>query len=282
MPRHIAVTVGSFTPPAPDPGGWPTSETTGTTGTLTNDANDYFNSASASYSDKNFTTTTTIQVVANGVTFTNCRFVGHVLVNEKANITFTDCEFEGGAGVSSSQNITFLRCKMETFGDGDAFHITNDGTSYDNEDITLDSCYVYDVNAAVGSHSDGIQVRGSLRLWIKNCYIDLGPPEFEHNAALYLENGPNGTNSDWIIEDSYFASGYGATLYISGAGGPGIFRNNTIMPAAPSVGGDTEATDLSTRPRTAYQNAPAPGDVTASGNVDENGNPYDIQNPPGT
>jgi hypothetical protein len=261
---------------APD---WPTASTTGPTGTLTNDANDYFNSAGATYTSRNFTSTGTIQVVANDVTFTNCRFAGHLLVNEKSGITFTDCEFEGGVGVSSSADILFLRAKMETFGDGDAFHITNDGTSHDNEDITLRDCYVYDVNAAVGSHSDGIQVRGSLRLWVDHCYIDLGPPEFEHNAALYLENGPNGSNDDWIIEDSYFASGYGATLYISGAGGPGIFRNNTIIPAAPSVGGDTESTDLSTRPRTSYMNAPAPGDVTASGNVDENGDPYDVHNP---
>lgn len=198
-----------------------------------------------------------MQVYANDATFINCRFRGIAVFDGADGTTVTDCTFDRGWSISSTATLLFERCKAVGFEPDDGVHITSDG-AYICSDITLRDCYLYNALATGEAHADGIQVRGSLRLHVDHCYVDMGPFNDTHNAAIYLENA-NGGNTDWLVEDSYFKTGNGYTLYIHSPGGAGTFRNNTIAPGA-----------------FGYQYAAAPGNVTASGNVDENGDPYDV------
>jgi hypothetical protein len=243
---------------------WPTAETTGATGSLTPNTSDYLNSNDAVYEDIHFTYTGggSIQCVGDNVTFTNCRFASHILLNEVDGCTLTDCTFDDGFSVSSSRLVNLVRAKIENIPSADGIHITNDGTTFDNEDITIQDCYIYNLLASGEAHADGIQVRGSVRLEVLNCYIDLGPYNITHNAAFYAE-GLQGGNVDMLIDGNYFKTGNGYTLYIHSSGDGGVFSNNTIAPGA-----------------FGYQYAPSPLTYSGSGNVDENGDPYDIYDPP--
>lgn len=268
-------------PGPPMIGDLPTAFNTGTSGTLESDASTSFGTSSVVVSNKDFFSTSNFIITGDGVTFNNCRFRGQLVVNEVDACNLNDCDFDKGIAISSSRLVNVQRCRIVNFLPDDAIHITNDGTSFDNEDITIEDCYAYNSNANPGAHSDGVQVRGSLRLRFIHNYIHMGPPAFEHNAAFYLENiDPGGPNTDYVIEDNYFHSGYGHTLYLHNPGGPGVFQRNIIKPSVKTVGGDTEETDLSGRPFDSYQYEAAPVEMLdTEGNFLENGDPYDIHNP---
>jgi hypothetical protein len=261
--RHVAVTVGSVDPPAA-PAGWPTTETTGATGTLTSQTIDGY-ASNITYENLLIANTEpNFQIFGDSVTFINCRFQVNVAFYLAHNLTLTDCDLPGGIILGTSHDALIERCKFENYGPGDAIQFGSNGTG---EAVcartTIRDCYLYNGVPGEGAHQDAIQVRGSLDLWLDHNYVKMGPVHLpEYNAAIYLEPTFEYDNENVLIENNYFEGG-GYTCYIAEADpsegigiNSGIFRNNTIGPGEIGRFYDPNATL-----------------ITGTGNVDENGNP---------
>lgn len=266
MARHVAVTVGSFDAPTP-PAGWPTSETTGTSGTLTSQTIDG-DTSSITYENLLVANTEpNFQIFGDNVTFTNCRFQVSVAFYLAHNLTLIDCDFPGGIILGTSHDVLIERCKFEDFGPRDAIQFGSNGVGEAPcARTTIRDCFIYNGLPNAGAHMDAIQVRGSLDLHLDHNYVDLGPVELpEFNAAIYLEPTEEYNNENVLIEGNYFRGG-GYTCYIAESETPGIgfnsgvFRNNTIEPGEGNYPYYTPNATL----------------ITGTGNVDENGNPLPL------
>lgn len=111
-------------------------------------------------------------------------------------------------------------------------------------DITIENCYLHDPTPSVTAHVDGIQTRGVKGLTIRNCFIDLGPWQTQHNAAIFLENA-NGGTTDTVINNCYLnGGGYIARFGITAGqfevtdnklGPDGQFGEYTLSAPAPTL-----------------------------------------------
>ena len=238
--------------------GWPTASTTGTSGTLTSGTVD-FGANGAIYTNMNITNSDNY-ITGDNMTFINCRFPdnGPAFANSNGT-TVTDCEFgTRGMAVSSSSNITFTRIKIVNY-TADGIHVTSDGGSMCTN-VTIRDSYIFNANPQNGAHADGIQVRGSSGLRFENNYMDQGPTfSVYKNAAVFFEEA-NGGNGGFIIRGNYFKGGGYTTAYLNT--GWGTVEDNTFdFPNSwPSSGSIFFGGGMS-------------GGITASGNVDGDGNP---------
>lgn len=262
MPRHISVKVGAFDPPTPPPppGEWPTAATTGPRIALTNSSMVY-PTPGATYSGLNFTNA--VVGNADNVTFTDCRFTGGFDFDNCDGSTVEYCDFPKGMALSSARDCLVDWCSFTNMA-ADGIHINHYGGLGYTTDCTIRNTYISQSVAVPPAHSDGIQVRGSLRLTVDNCYIDMGPvPNAEVTSAFYLEAVES--NNDFTVTNSFFRNGYGYSLYIHSPGGPGgTFSYNTVS--------DDGFGAL-------YAAVPSDLGIVAVGNVLEDGTPLDIFNP---
>jgi hypothetical protein len=233
MPKNTAVQIGSV----PVVTAWPTALTTGTTGALTtNSAAMSISTNGATYSNVDFTNLTQrVQVYAENVSFTNCRFRNGLAFYNTQSGSASYCEMNGdGVYFSSSSNVVIDHCKVIDW-DQDAFHVSTDGGPPICTNIQITNCYIYHSIPEPGHHADGIQIRGSDGLQFMNNYVDFAKvyDSANDNACIYIEDNYSTGDGPWLnynvnIVGNYMKGG-GYTAYLSN--GTGNFSNNTLASA---------------------------------------------------
>ncbi len=106
--------------------------------------------------------------------------------------------------VSSAADVVLDRSDITGSVD-DGLHVTDDG-SMRVADIKITRNWIHDPQPGEGSHYDGIQVRGADRIELSCNNFDLGPPQFEYNAAVYFEPA-NGGHSGVVIDNNWMLGG---------------------------------------------------------------------------
>lgn len=202
-------------PPPPSPGARPDITNTGVpAGTVLSNYSGaaYNNTSNMTYENMTFTSSMTF--AGNSVTLRNCKLNSGVLFNGD-NIRMERCEIDGGVSLSGTATVDLLYNRIHSFG-SDGLHITSDTGQV--RDVTVAHNYIHNPTPGAGAHADGVQVRGVQRLTFLNNSIDMGPWKLVNgqnvlNAAMFLQGGANGGNSDVTLENNYLNGG-GYIFYV--------------------------------------------------------------------
>ena len=203
---------------------WPTAATTGTSGSLT--AQTISPTATGqTFQNLNITFTGGAGTVFTGdnCTFINCQFPSNQgFRSQVTGLTITDCTFPDGMWISSGQNIVITRAEIQNF-TADGIHITSDaGQMCDG--IEIHDSFINNSTPPTSAFADGIQVRGSVGLWLEGNYINMGAFAQGKYSSLLLQE-VNGGNSGLLIEGNFFKGGE-YTCYLDT--GSGTFQNNVL------------------------------------------------------
>ena len=168
---------------------------------------------------------------ASGGTYTRCRFTGGLLIALADDVTLSRCDMPGGMSISSSYRTSMTRCRVHTTS-GDLMQVTGDqGGRNQCLDVTLTECLIDNAITLPGDHADGLQVRGSLRLKLIRCRLDMGLQVAGNykNSALFPQGGANGGNADLEVRDCYLNGG-GYIQYLDPISGTSTFIGNRFGP----------------------------------------------------
>lgn len=187
----------------------------------------YNNNSDVTYENMIFSGSMTF--AGNNVVLRNCKLNSSVLFSGD-NVRMERCEVDGGVSLSGTATVNLAYNRIHSFG-SDGLHITSDTGQV--KDVMIAHNYIHDPTPVAGAHADGVQVRGVQRLTFLNNNIDMGPWKTVNgldvlNAAVFLQAGANGGNSD-VTMDSNYLNGGGYIFYL-GAGPRSRIINNRFGP----------------------------------------------------
>ncbi|GAA1439442.1 hypothetical protein GCM10009641_47170 [Mycobacterium cookii] len=180
----------------------PDVSNTGPSGTLTAYAgSSYVTTAGTVIENK--TINGDLIIAADNVTLRNSVVTGALGVTERSGIRISNVKMRE-FGISSATDVVLDRSEI-TGSISDGMHVTSDGNQM-NRDIVITNNLVHNPRPGAGSHYDGLQVRGVNGLDLVCNNFDLGPAQFEYNAALYLEPA-NGGHSGVVVDNNWLSGG---------------------------------------------------------------------------
>jgi hypothetical protein len=191
-----------------------------------------------------------LTVAADGVLLRRVRVDGSLRIRG-SQLTVEDSEV-GAVSISGEEEVVLRRTEVFGTPGSDGIHITSDSGPV--RDVLIEDCWIHSPQVEPDSHYDGVQVRGVDGLVIRGTTIDLGPPEPQHNAAVFLQEA-NGGNRSVVLEDNWLAGG-GYTLYLAGT--DVLVRGNRLSRVAAfgPVYPDTAPDDLVAEANTWLDGAP--------------------------
>lgn len=140
-------------------------------------------------------------VYANNVTLKRSKFKTITVFGDNCTIEDVDTT---KINLSGTQNTTITRANIHGNNGGDTMHITSDTGQVQN--VLIQSSYIHSQIPGGGDHSDGIQIRGSIGLTIRNNHINMGSFLPGHNSPIFVQDA-NGGNSDLLIEGNWLNGG---------------------------------------------------------------------------
>ena len=190
--------------PTADPGGCvrPDATNTGATGTLSA-YNGPLRVSTPGVVIENKVINGDLTIAADNVTVRNTRVTGAVGVTDSTGARLSRVTMREFF-ISSAANVALSRSDIR-LSVADGIHVTSDGSTR-VKDIKLTNNYIHDPRPGEGTHYDGIQVRGADGIELLCNTFDLGEPQFEYNAAVYIEPA-NGGNSGVVIDGNWLLGG---------------------------------------------------------------------------
>jgi hypothetical protein len=144
-----------------------------------------------------------LTIAADNVILRNSVVTGALAVTERSGVRISNVTMRE---FSISSAVDVVLDKSEITGSiADGMHVTSDGNQM-NRDIVITNNLIHNPKPGAGSHYDGLQVRGVDGLDLLCNNFDLGPAQFEYNAALYLEPA-NGGHSGVVVDNNWLSGG---------------------------------------------------------------------------
>jgi hypothetical protein len=204
-PSPEPTTTATPTPtPAPSSGACvkPDVTNTGPSGTLTAYSGSSYVSTAGTVIE-NRTINGNLTIAADNVILRNSVVTGALGVTERSGVRISNVTMREFS-ISSAVDVVLDRSEI-TGSIADGMHVTSDGNQM-NRDIVITNNLIHNPKPGAGSHYDGLQVRGVDGLDLLCNNFDLGPAQFEYNAALYLEPA-NGGHSGVVVDNNWLSGG---------------------------------------------------------------------------
>jgi hypothetical protein len=144
-----------------------------------------------------------LTIAADNVILRNSVVTGALAVTERSGVRISNVTMREFS-ISSAVDVVLDRSEI-TGSIADGMHVTSDGNQM-NRDIVITNNLIHNPKPGAGSHYDGLQVRGVDGLDLLCNNFDLGPAQFEYNAALYLEPA-NGGHSGVVVDNNWLSGG---------------------------------------------------------------------------